>query len=234
LIVREHFRILKRQSKIKGGFDVGCQNNDEGEASEVAIPTELRVFSEPSCLLPGENRRDFEAIRQMMVNDIRPKTNLEWLWILDLVELSWEILRYRCLKQRVIAAYREIAIESILRRLDGAGMPSGASEKVRLQSRQNAAQWREDPYAAAEIEERLAQEGFDAAAINAEVFLHAREPFAMLDHMLHSAQHRRIVLLREISIRREFARRSEAISNATIEASMARVARIRFRDRRWK
>ena len=70
------------------------------------------------------------------------------------------------------------------------------------------------------------------AAINIEVFLQAREQFAMFDHMLHAAQHRRIVLLREISIRREFARRSEAISEATIEASMARVAKIRFRDRR--
>ena len=213
---------------------MGYQNNEEEEASAVAIPADLHVFSELSCLLPGENRRDFEAIRQMMVNDIRPKTNFEWLWVLDLVELSWEILRYRCLKQRVIAASREIAIESILRRLDGAGMPAGASRKVRLQSKQNAAQWREDPYAAAEIEERLAQYGFDAAAINAEVFLQAREQFAMFDHMLHAAQHRRIVLLREISIRREFARRSEAISEATIEASMARVAKIRFRDRRWK
>jgi hypothetical protein len=141
--------------------------------------------------------------------------------------------RYRCLRQRVIS-HRETAIETILRRLDGAGMPAGASRKVRLQSKRNAAQWREDPYAAAKIEERLAQYGFDAAAINAEVFLQAREPFAMVDYMLQAAQHRRIGLLREISFRCEFARLSETISEATIEASMARVAKIRFRDRRWK
>ena len=57
-------------------------------------------FSEPFLLLPGEDLRDFEAIRQMMVDEIQPQTNIEWLWTLDLVELSWEILRYRRLKKR--------------------------------------------------------------------------------------------------------------------------------------
>src|SRR4051812_16831880 len=36
----------------------------------------------------------------MIVEDIQPQTNIEWLWTLDLVELSWEILRYRRLKRR--------------------------------------------------------------------------------------------------------------------------------------
>ena len=211
---------------------MGYQKNGEQKASNVAVPAELRVFSEPSCLLPGENRRDFEAIRQMMIDDVRPQTNIEWLWVLDLVELSWEILRYRCLKQRVIATYRETAIESILLRLDGAGIPTDASEIVRLRSKQNAAQWREDSYAAAEIEGRLEQHGFDATGINAEVFIQAREQFAMFDHLLHAAQHRRIVLLREISVRREFSKRARVISEAMIEANLARVAKIRFRDRR--
>jgi hypothetical protein len=39
-------------------------------------------FSEPSFLLPGESLHDFEAIRQMMIDDIQPKTNIEWLWTL--------------------------------------------------------------------------------------------------------------------------------------------------------
>jgi hypothetical protein len=66
-------------------------------------------------------------------------------------------------------------------------------------SKQNAAQWREDLNAAAEIEARLEQNGFDATAVNTEVYIQAREQFAMFEHMLHAAQHRRIVLLREIS-----------------------------------
>jgi hypothetical protein len=78
------------------------------------VPAELIPISEPS----------FEVIRQMMVDDIRPETNIEWLWTLDLVELSWEILRYRRLKKRILDAHRVAAIEAILQRLDGEGMPS--------------------------------------------------------------------------------------------------------------
>src|SRR3954464_1040649 len=87
-----------------------------------AIPAALKSFEEPSCLLPGEEKREFEIIRQMIIEDVRPKTNLEWLWTIDLVELSWEILRYRRLRERILQAYRGNAIASILQRLDGAGV----------------------------------------------------------------------------------------------------------------
>ena len=66
-----------------------------------------------------------------MVEDIRPETNIEWLWTLDLVELSWEILRYQRLKKRILDAHRVAAIEAILQRLDGEGLPAEAMPMVR-------------------------------------------------------------------------------------------------------
>ena len=85
-----------------------------GSASRgsLTVPAELMPFSEPSFLLPGESLQDFEAIRQMMVHDIQPESNIESLWTLDLVELSWEILRYRRLKKRILDAHRGAAIEA--------------------------------------------------------------------------------------------------------------------------
>jgi hypothetical protein len=173
----------------------------------LTVPAELISFSEPYFLLPGESRQDFEAIRQMMVDDIRPETNIEWLWTLDLVELSWEILRYRRLKRSILDAHRVAAIEAILQRLDGEGMPSEAMPMVRARARQTAADWRHDQEAASEIEARLHRGGFDAIDINAEVFVQARELFDMFDQLMIAAQTRRIGLLREISVRRQFARR---------------------------
>ena len=49
----------------------------------------------------------------------------------DLIELSWEVLRYRRLKQKVLETNRAAAIESILWDLDGACMPVSASETLR-------------------------------------------------------------------------------------------------------
>ena len=170
-------------------------------------PAELRQFAEPSFLLPGENAGDFEVIRQMMVDDIRPQTNIEWLWTLDIVELSWEILRYRRLKDRVLNAHRAAAIEAILQRLDGEGMPAEAMPMVQIQARRTATEWRNDREAAGEIEARLRRSGIDNIDINAEVFVQARGLFELFDQLMQLAQSRRIGLLREISIRREFASR---------------------------
>jgi hypothetical protein len=46
----------------------------------------------------------------MMVDDIQPQTKIEWLWTLDIVEFSWEILRYHR-QDRVLNAHRAAAIE---------------------------------------------------------------------------------------------------------------------------
>src|SRR6266699_2139345 len=154
------------------------RNNREAAGvsnASLTITADLFVFSEPALLLPGESLHDYEGIRRMMVEDIRPETNIEWLWTLDLVELSWEILRYQRLKKRILDAHRVAAIEAILQRLDGEGLPAEAMPMVRTRARVTAAEWRNDQEAANEIEARLDRAGFDAIDINAEGFVQARE-----------------------------------------------------------
>ena len=179
-----------------------------GPMQQISVPAELKRFEEPSGLLPGESRREFEIIRSMIIEDICPRSNLEWLWIFDLVELSWEILRYRRLKERILQIYRSEAIAIILQRLDGAGMPQQSKTVVRAHSKLAAAEWSEDPRSAREIDTRLEKHGFDLSAINAEVFLQAREAFGLFDGLMHLAQSRRITLLREINVRRELEKRA--------------------------
>jgi hypothetical protein len=170
---------------------------------------ELRPFAEPSFLLPGEDLRDYEVLRQMIVEDIQPQTNIEWLWTVDLVELSWEILRYRRLKKSILDVHRATAIEAILRRLDGEGMPAEVMPIVDLHAKRTAAEWRDNRDAANETEARLRRNKFDNIDINAEVFVQARVAFEMFDRLTHLAQTRRIGLLREISLRRGSTRRVE-------------------------
>src|SRR5450755_54405 len=145
----------------------------------LSIPAELKSFAEDTCLLPGESRREFETIRCMIIDDVRPKTHIEWLWILDLTEMSWEILRYRCLKQKILESYRKAAIEALLQRLDGFGIAAHVTQTMLAQTRRNVLQWREDPDAAVEIEARLRRYGFDAVAINAEGYVQAQRQLEM-------------------------------------------------------
>jgi hypothetical protein len=49
----------------------------------------------------------------------------------------------------------------------------------------------------------------------------------MFENLMQRAQQRRIVLLREISVRREFAKRAEAVSDAVIDAEFLRGSKAR-------
>jgi hypothetical protein len=147
----------------------------------------------------------------MMIDEVRPESCMEWLWTLDLVELSWEILRYRRLKMRIIALDRVAAIEAIVLRVDGEGVPPiEAVPMVRQYARRAAADWRADPQAAVDIEAHLKRNGFDQTDINAQAIAQVRELFLLFDDLMQSAQSRRVALLREICVRREFARRARA------------------------
>jgi hypothetical protein len=175
----------------------------------LSVPEDLKIFEESTCLLPGENRQQFEIIRKIIINDIRPKTNLEWLLVLDLVELSWEVLRYRRMKEKILEIHRVDAIASILQQLDGIGMPSQSKAFVQSCCRRSSVEWREDSTAASEIEARLTASGYDTAAVNAEVLLLAQVPFGFFDGLMQSAQSRRINLLREIAVHRVLESRNK-------------------------
>src|SRR5689334_6509437 len=100
-----------------------------------------------------------------MVDDFQPRTHVEWLWMLARVDLSGAILRYRQLKKRILHAHRVVAIEAVLRRLNGEGMPPEAMPIVKLQARREADGWRDDPKVARDIETRLLRSAYDDIAI---------------------------------------------------------------------
>jgi hypothetical protein len=97
---------------------------------------------------------------------------------------------------------RRDAIDAMLQRLDLPGIPHPFRQSARDQTRLNAEQWRTDPIANAEIENRLTTQGIDEGSVNAEVLIQSRELFIVFDTLMQSAQARRIMLLREINRRR--------------------------------
>jgi hypothetical protein len=171
-----------------------------------SMPAELRSLFKAPRLLPGESQSDYAAIRQMMIDEVAPQSSIEWLWTIDLIEMSWDVVRYRSLRAKVLEVYREAAVESLLHRIDSLGIPPAALDMAQRHTRRNVELWRDDPREAAEIESRLKSKGIDATSINIEVFLKARDLFVMFDSLMHSAQSRRIVLLREIATRRAVPR----------------------------
>jgi hypothetical protein len=112
-----------------------------------------------------------------------------------------------------------------LLQLDGEGMPAEQIQNLKFQVGRIVEEWRDDANAAGEIETRLRQHGFDDTVVNAEVFNQARESFAMFDDLMHMAQNRRMILLREISVRREFAKRAKRSSDSVIDGKFVQVSK---------
>jgi hypothetical protein len=141
-------------------------------------------------------------MRQAILSDIAPKSAIEWLLAVDVIELSWEIERYRLLRHKVLMQYREPAIEQCLRRIDLLEISSESNGLAHQRVRRNAWCWRNDVGAAHEIESRLAAHGFDQSTISAESLAQAREFFFLFQTLLDAAQSRRMSLLREIKLQR--------------------------------
>lgn len=77
-------------------------------SGSLKVPDELRPLAEPSLPRSGENPRAYE-VRQMIVDDIQPNTNIEWLCTLDRIELSWGLFRNRGLKKSILNVHRATA-----------------------------------------------------------------------------------------------------------------------------
>lgn len=162
------------------------------------LPVEFEVLAPPPLLLPGERLDHYHALRQAIFADLSPRSAIEWLLAIDVAELSWEIQRYRLLRHRLLAIYRQKAIEAALRSIDLAGIAPEFEDEADYYTRQNALSWRLDPVATTEIEARLASYGFDQHSINTDVYVQAREVFVMFESLLNAAQTRRLLLIREI------------------------------------
>lgn len=97
-------------------------------AQPCALPAQLCSPLKPPRLLPGESLADYINVRQMIIDEVAPQTSIEWLWTIDLIELSWDVVRYRSLREKVLEIFRKAAVESLLHRVDSFGVPPAALE----------------------------------------------------------------------------------------------------------
>jgi hypothetical protein len=37
-----------------------------------------------------------------MIDEVSPQSNIEWLWTIDLIALSWDVLRFRSLRDKCL------------------------------------------------------------------------------------------------------------------------------------
>jgi hypothetical protein len=58
-------------------------------------------------LIPGEAAQDYEQLLHAVINVMKPVDFLETMWTRDVVDLQWEIIRFRRIKADVITYFYE-------------------------------------------------------------------------------------------------------------------------------
>jgi len=159
-------------------------------------------------LLPGENEHDFYRLFELMVNEIIPDTPVEWLVTIDLAWLWMDIQRYRSWKNAIILINRKAALEFALAKTDPAAV-AGMNPMLRGKARIDAETLRTEGNKPNELSTRLQAHGYDEDALNAAAFVQGLEPLVAIEKFLASARHQVAVMLRELGVRREFARRAK-------------------------
>jgi hypothetical protein len=149
-----------------------------------------------------------------------PDNFLEWITLIDIVLILWDIHRYRRWKYAILSTGRKAALETVLAKVDPGNLIAGAEKTIRAQAVLDAEAWQNDPARRAVLDAKLAKNGFDAETINATAFLESLPSLTEIERFLLSARRQAMLMLREVGLRREFSRR---VRNAFDERSEAKI-----------
>src|SRR3954454_14632563 len=76
----------------------------------------MHAFSKPN-LLSSESATEFAAFRSELEHLIQPTDVIEWVFVADLLELIWEMVRCRRVRTGVIRGFVPAAIENLYKQL---------------------------------------------------------------------------------------------------------------------
>ena len=168
----------------------------------------------PPPLLPNESLVDYEGLKARLRAKISPQDVLEEIWLRDILDLQWEVLRMRRLKARLLTNSSPSGLESLLHRRVNY---SDVGKFVDAWGRGN----KED---IKEIELLLKSRGLGLDDVDAHSLLKRLEPLESIDRMISQAENRRNNALREIERAREAAARRLRAALSDEDGSLMNVA----------
>jgi hypothetical protein len=66
------------------------------------IPAHIVELLGTAPLLEDEDPQQYQALLSEIARTVKPANVMEWLWVKDIVDLTWDTIRYRWLKMRWI------------------------------------------------------------------------------------------------------------------------------------
>ena len=192
----------------------------------------------PAPLLPTDEAAGYDELLARISAHVKPSDPIEALYTRDIVDLTWELLRYRRYKARILEGAVPRALEEKLAPFvndrhrfgalphydpDGARQPTPAMELV--------SDWiKHDAKAVERVGEILASAKLTMEDVRAHALLLELSAIERLDRLIASTEARRNGVMREIE--RYRALLAHALQTATREAEDAEFEIVRPEDAR--
>jgi hypothetical protein len=140
-------------------------------------------------LLITESAEEFEALRDALEQEIKPRGIIEQMYVHDMSAIVWEILRLRRCKVVVINSAFRSALQDLLTQL--LKEPGQYDWHVQNEAQALAQGWFTDKEAKKQVSEILSRFDLDESAIEAEAIRRSSADLELLDRMLTSLESRR-------------------------------------------
>lgn len=177
-------------------------------------PNRLTLFAPPP-LLPGEAPAAYDDLLAKISGTVKPKDCIDEIWMHDIVNSTWEILRWRRAKSNLIKGNMHLGMKTLLEPL------CSYDEADELSSSWAA----REPAAMAKIKKLLSGADLSMDEVIAETIAIKISDLERLDRLVMNAEARRNSILREIDRRR--ASQSEAMRRAIDDVEDAEYVEIR-------
>jgi hypothetical protein len=145
----------------------------------------------PSPLIAGENAAAYDDLVARVRGALQPRDILEDIWVRDVVDLAWEVLRLRRLKAQLMRVAARDGMSDVLGDLP-------IDDPCEVADRWHAG----DAEAAAEVNQALAAAGLTIDAVMAQTLTERIGDIERIERMMTAAEARRDTILRELDRRR--------------------------------
>lgn len=160
-------------------------------------------------LLPGEDRAAYDELHDRLMADTKPLDAIEYIWVREFTDLTWQILRLRRYLTALSASRLHQGLERILTpRISSIG-----------KMKDLVSEWaRRDEESLAVVEELMGQFEFSNDTIEAETFVSILKSADKIENLMSVAEAKRTNIIREIGRRRETLARQLTLATQAEEA----------------
>lgn len=179
-------------------------------------------FYGPPPLLEGEDSAAYNELLARISGAVKPTDVLEEIWVRDIVDLTWEVFRWRRHKANLITATTHQGVKAVLKPLVGA---SDADVLAKAWAQRDA-------NAVKEVKKKLATAGLKMDAAVAQTVAVNLAEIERFDRMIMNAEMRRNAVLREVDRHRQSLGQALRRASDEVEAEYEEVKAPQIEDRK--